>query len=236
MSTRAFVAGATGLTGRHVVERLRALGHDVVAHVRPTSARLAEWRDRFEKLGAVVDTAPWEASAIRGAIASAEPDLVFGLLGTTQARMRAAEKSGDREAARGYAEVDVGMTKMLLDASASLTKKPRFVYLSSIGAGTRGKGAYLDARTEVEAMLRASPVPYTIARPSFIVGDRDEPRAMERALVPVTNVGLGLLRLVGAKRTADHYAAITGEALASALVRLALDPAWQNRVAEREDL
>ena len=48
----AFVAGATGYTGVQVVRQLAALERTpplrVVAHVRPDSTRLAEWRTRFE--------------------------------------------------------------------------------------------------------------------------------------------------------------------------------------------
>ena len=43
---RAFVAGATGLTGRFVVEELVRRGVEVHAHVRSDSPRLAEWRAR----------------------------------------------------------------------------------------------------------------------------------------------------------------------------------------------
>ena len=53
------VAGATGLTGREVVAQLRQRGVPTVAHVRPDSPRLDEWRARFEALGATVDTTPW---------------------------------------------------------------------------------------------------------------------------------------------------------------------------------
>lgn len=72
---RAFVAGATGLTGRFVVRHLRALGHDVVAHVRPDSSRLSEWRAAFAATGAVVDTSPWDADAIARSLSGHRPDL-----------------------------------------------------------------------------------------------------------------------------------------------------------------
>lgn len=232
----AFVAGATGLTGRHVVARLRALGEDVVAHVRPGSPRRAEHLARFRAMGAVIDETPWEPEAIARSLAHHGPDRIFALLGTTQARIRAAERAGDPDNARGYAEVDVGMTRMLLEGARALVPPPRFVYLSSAGAGTPGKGAYLDARTEVETLLAASGLPHTTARPSFIVGARDDARPLERFGVPLASAALGALRVLGATRMADRYAAITGEALAAALVRLAADPAWENRIAERADL
>ena len=46
----AFVAGATGYTGRAVVERLVADGFEAVAHVRPDSSRLASEREALAVL------------------------------------------------------------------------------------------------------------------------------------------------------------------------------------------
>ncbi len=43
--------GATGYTGRAVVSELRERGFEVVAHVRPDSTQLDEWRSRFAQLG-----------------------------------------------------------------------------------------------------------------------------------------------------------------------------------------
>ena len=47
----AFVAGATGFVGRAVVPALRRAGVTTIAHVRPDSARLDEWRKRFASTG-----------------------------------------------------------------------------------------------------------------------------------------------------------------------------------------
>src|SRR5215217_2597869 len=82
----AFVAGATGYTGREVVRALVARGVRAVAHVRPDSPRLAEWRERFGEVGADVDATPWEEPAIRAALARWRPTHVFALLGTTRER------------------------------------------------------------------------------------------------------------------------------------------------------
>src|SRR5215208_1501420 len=67
--TTAFVAGATGYTGREVVRQLVERGVRAVAHVRPDSPRLAEWRERFAELGAEVDATPWEEPAMRASLA-----------------------------------------------------------------------------------------------------------------------------------------------------------------------
>ena len=60
----AFVAGATGYTGREVVRLLSGRGVRTVAHVRPDSPRVEEWRRRFETEGAAVDVTPWDDAEI----------------------------------------------------------------------------------------------------------------------------------------------------------------------------
>ncbi len=64
MTADAFVAGATGYTGRELVRVLAESGRKVVAHVRPDSSRLDEWRERFAALGATLDTTPWERTQL----------------------------------------------------------------------------------------------------------------------------------------------------------------------------
>lgn len=233
---RAFVAGATGLTGRYVVEALRARGLATFAHVRPDSPRLAEWRARFEALGAEVDVTPWEPSAMRSALAARRPTIVFGVLGTTRARARRAARMGGDASRESYEAVDVALTQMLVDASATLEPRPRLVYLSSLGAGEGARGSYLEARSRVERSLIASGVPYTIARPSFIVGERDDARPAEKLGAPLADALLGAVGMLGARRTADRYRSIRGEDLARALVLAALDPTRADAVLEAEAL
>ena len=234
----AFVAGATGLTGRHVVEALSRRGIPTRAHVRPDNSKLDEWRSRFGALeGVEVDASPWEPAAIEASLTEHAPTLVFGLLGTTRARASAVKREGGDPNLETYARVDVGMTKMVMDACAKLSPAPRFVYLSSIGAGPGARGAYLQARTEVEqALMERAGLPYTIARPSFIVGDRDVPRAGEKVGSAIANAGLALVGALGGAKVRDRYSSISGEELAAGLVRIALDPAWVGRVAEAADL
>jgi uncharacterized protein YbjT (DUF2867 family) len=233
---KAFVAGATGLTGRFVVETLRARGHEVVAHVRPDSPRLDEWRARFTERGAIVDTTAWEASAIATTLRAHAPAIVLGLLGTTQARVKRVAKAGGDATKETYEAVDIALTEMLIRGAAALEPKPRFVYLSSVGAGDDARGSYLAARARVERTLKSSGVPYTIARPSFIVGERDDARPAEKLFAPLADASLSLLGALGARKTAARYRSITGEELARALVDLALDPSAADRTAEAQDL
>lgn len=233
---KAFVAGATGLTGRFVVDALRSAGAEVVAHVRPDSPRLAEWRERFTKLGVTVDASAWDERSIEAALKAHAPSLVFGLLGTTQARVKRVARAGGDAAKETYDAVDVALTEMLIHGAKLLEPKPRFVYLSSVGAGDDARGSYLAARSRVERTLRASGLPFTIARPSFIVGERDDIRAAEKLFAPIADASLSLLGALGARKTADRYRSITGEQLARALVSLGTDPTWAGRVAEAQDL
>src|SRR5688572_30132997 len=87
---QAFVAGATGYTGRHVVKALRQREVAVVAHVRPDSPQLENWRTRFAALKATVSTTPWQPETLGETVRRVQPTYVFALLGTTRARARAA--------------------------------------------------------------------------------------------------------------------------------------------------
>jgi nucleoside-diphosphate-sugar epimerase len=227
----AFVAGATGYTGLEVVRALRERGVRTVAHLRPDSRALAEWKDRFEALGAEVDTTAWKERDMAATLAALLPTLVFALLGTTRAR-------GRREGAgSSYDTVDYGLTALLLRAADTLEQKPRFVYLSAAAVREGSPGSYLHARWKVERDLEASALSYVVARPSFITGpDRQENRPGERIGAALADGALALAGLFGAQRLRDRYRSTTAAALADALVRLALDPPSDRAIVESEAL
>lgn len=233
--TRAFVAGATGYTGREVVRALIDQGVETCAHVRPDSSRLADWSHRFAVLGARVDSTPWEPVAMGETIARLGPDLVFGLLGTTRSRgRRAAARTGGIE---NYETVDYGLTALLLRSVVDSGARPRFVYLSSVGVRGGTSNGYLAVRWRMEQEIEASGLPYVIARPSFITGaDRDEFRLGERMAASVADAALAVAGLLGAARLRDRYRSTTNTVLGCALVRLALAPGRVNEVVESEEL
>lgn len=222
MTPRAFVAGATGYTGRAVVASLIANGAEAVAHVRPDSSALAQWRERFGSLGAEVDTTPWRESDMLATIVRLRPTHVFALLGTTRKRARHAKASGAKSP-EGYEAVDYGLTAMLLRAAVDSGVMPHFTYLSAIGASVKSRNEYVRVRGRVQAELVVSGLPYLIAQPSFITGDdRDEPRPLERYAAKVADAVLGAVARVGGGRIRDRYGSMTGTELADSLVRLAL--------------
>lgn len=233
--SRIFVAGATGFTGREVVRLARERGIDTIAHVRPDSTSLARWRERLGAMGATVDTTAWEIEAMCDTIAAHRPTHVFALLGTTRARAREEKRASGHEA--GYDEVDYGLTMLLYRAVEAHSPSSRFVYLSSAGLSDREpSNAYLRARHRVESALRGGSVPFTIARPSIISGERDEPRLGEKVGAAMASGALAFAGALGAKKLRERYRPTTNTELAAALLRLAFDPAQEGAIVESEDL
>jgi uncharacterized protein YbjT (DUF2867 family) len=229
--TIAFVAGATGYVGRTVVDQLRVRGVKTIAHVRPNSRKLDEWR---AKLGDDVDTSPWDVPMLAEVIKTRKITHVFVLIGTTRAQAKADAIEGDP-----YEAVDYGLTKMLCDAAVMAGTSPRIVYLSSIGTGPGARSPYLKARHKAEEAVRSAGLPWVIARPSIIAGkgggaQRDDGRPLEKAAAVVAD---GLLAAVGlvAGKTRAKYRSITPETLGGALVRIGLD-GEAGRVYEGDDL
>lgn len=229
----AFVAGATGFTGREVVRQLCEAGVKTYAHVRPDSTSIARWKRTFSEQGAEVDTTAWQDDAMQQRFEVIRPGVVFALLGTTRKRAAGDAKDG-RDSS--YEAVDYGLSAMLMRASSALDEKPRFVYLSSAGVRRAAEGSYLHARWKVETELLASPLPYTIARPSFIVGERDASRHGEAIGAGLADGALRLASFLGAHKIYARYRSTSNVVLAGALVRLAFDEAAANRVVESEGL
>jgi nucleoside-diphosphate-sugar epimerase len=230
----AFVAGSTGYTGREVVRVLVGRGVRTVAHVRPDSPRLEEWRQRFEAVGAAVDSTPWGDAEMVHTLSTLQPTHVFSLLGTTRARRRESAAHGATES---YEAIDFGLTAMLIRAAVASGSKPRFVYLSSMGVREHTSNAYLAARWRAESLLHASGLPYVVARPSFITGPgRDESRPLERVGAAVVNALAGVARVAGAERLASSVRSLTGAELAEGLVRYAFDASVENATVGSDEL
>ena len=235
MIERGFVAGATGLTGRGVVRHLLARGAEAIAHVRPDARELAAQRAAFEALGARVDTTPWDEAAMTETLRRLAPSAVFALLGTTRKRAKA---EGARDAAAAYEAIDYGLTALLRRAAEASGVRPRFVYVSMVGLDRSrdSKNPYTQVRVRIERELVAGALPYTIVRPSLIIGDRDDARAGESLAAGALDGALGLVGALGGRRVRDRYRSITGDALGAACVRLAFDADAQNRVFEPDAL
>jgi uncharacterized protein YbjT (DUF2867 family) len=96
---------------------------------------------------------------------------------------------------------------------------------------------YLVARWKAESVLRASGLPYTIARPSFVTGPgRDESRPAERVAAAIVDATAGVARLFGADRLAGSVRSMTGTELADGLVRHAFESLTENETVGAEEL
>jgi nucleoside-diphosphate-sugar epimerase len=221
--TSAFVAGATGYTGREVVRELCRQGIATVAHVRPDSSGLSRWHEEFARAGATVDTTPWEAGAMTATLRLLQPDLVFALLGTTRARARRASRMQGRS--ESYEAVDYALTRLLLDATVAAAPAARFVYLSSLGVREGSRNPYLMARARLESELRGAGLSWVIARPGLITGpDREESRPAELVAAVVVDGVLALAGMLGGKSLQRRYASMNAATLARSLVRAATLP------------
>jgi len=160
---------------------------------------------------------------------------VFALLGTTRSRAARDERATGKSA--GYETIDYGLTAMLLRAARAAGLRPRFVYLSSLGAKATSGNPYLAVRGRFEDELRQSGLPYLIVQPSFISGsDRDERRVTERAASVVADALLNVAALAGARQLRDRWATLSGDALAAGMVRLALEAPDGRAIADAADI
>ena len=225
----AFVLGATGFVGREVVRQLCVRGTQTFAHVRPDSSRLAEWQQRLGELGATVDTTPWDAAALAARWRELKPAQVYILIGTTRAKAKSDKLEGDI-----YEAVDLGLTKLAVEAARASEVGPRIVYLSSVGADPSARSAYLRARGKAEDIVKTSGLPWVMARPSIITGEREDGRLGERT---AAIVGDGLLAVAGvfSRQLRARYRSTTPDVLASALIRLGEAPE-HDKIVDGADL
>ena len=226
----AFVLGATGFVGREVVRQLCVRGTKVYAHVRPDSKQLAEWRTRFGEMGAEVDTTAWDAPALAARWRDVKPAQVYICIGTTRSKAKADSIEGNI-----YEKVDYGLTKLAADAARGSEVSPRLVYLSSVGAAAKARSAYLSWRGKAEDVVKASGLPWVIARPSIITGERDESRVGEKAAGVIGDGLLAFVGVLGGKGLRERYRSTTPDVLASALIRLGEAPE-HDRIADGADL
>lgn len=172
----AFVTGATGFIGTHLVETLHARGCEVRCLVRPASP--AADAPHLARPGVVkVTGALADPDAYRSALDGC--DTVFHLGGLV-----AAPRVADLHAANGTG------TATLADACAALANPPRLVYLSSLAAAgpPPHDRAFRDEENvpdpvseygrskragEVELQRRADRLPVTVVQPGIVFGPGD---------------------------------------------------------------
>jgi len=229
----AFVLGATGFVGREVVRQLCLRGAGPIAHVRPDSSKLAEWKTTFEGQGATVDTTAWDEAALAARfkdLFSRGAGQLYICIGTTRNKAKADAIEGNI-----YEKVDYGLTKLAVDAVVRSETRPRIVYLSSVGANPKASSAYLAWRGKAEDVVTGAGLPYVIARPSIITGERDESRFGESTAAVVGDGLLAVAGVLGGKKLRDKWRSTTPDILAAALIRIG-EAAETDRVFDGADL
>jgi uncharacterized protein YbjT (DUF2867 family) len=148
-----FVAGATGAVGSALVPYLRSSGLAVIPHVRPkTAERHPLGKDPRALVTELSDSARLDESM-------AHSQAVVCAVGTMRRRFAA----GDTYESSDYRPV----VQLVESARRAPPPKPRhFVLVSALGA--RPGGGYLGWKHKAEEAVRASGLPHTILRPSFI--------------------------------------------------------------------
>ena len=151
------VLGGTGFVGSHLVPRLQRDGHTITV--------LSRNRELHRELGVlpgvqVVSADVHERTALTRHLAGAEAAInLVGILN---------EPGSD---GRGFHKAHVELTKTLIAACAD-AGVPRLLQMSALRAG-EGESFYLKTRGEAEARVKASPLAWTILRPSVIFGPGD---------------------------------------------------------------
>lgn len=199
------LAGATGLTGEHLLDRLlneRTVERVLAPSRRPLAAHphlenpVGELADLLPQLGGPVDTA-------------------FCCLGST------IRQAGSQEAFRA---IDLDLVVAVGRRARELGAR-HYLVISALGADRGSSVFYNRVKGEMEDALRDQDWPQlTLARPSLLLGPRQEFRLGERLAAP-------LMRLIPGK-----YRGIEACTLARALWRLALETGEGTRVVESDEL
>ena len=200
MSRTALIAGASGLVGGHLLQRL--LAEPAYAHVAALGRRpLALTHPKLTQH--VIDF-----DRVREAANFPRVDDVFCCLGTT------IKKAGSQDA---FYEVDFLYVHELA-RTALAYGATQFLLVSSLGANPHSRIFYSRVKGEVEeAVSRLSYRTVHIFRPSLLLGERAERRLGEGVGIAVSRVVSPLM--VGPLR---KYRPIAADAVAAAMVRAAL--------------
>lgn len=177
------LAGATGLTGEHLLDRL--LNEPTVARVlAPTRRPLAEHPHLVNPVGALESLLP----QLEGLV-----DVAFCCLGSTL------RQAGSQEAFRA---VDLELVLAFARRARELGAR-HFIVISALGANPASSIFYNKVKGEMETALKAMDWPQlTIARPSLLMGPRSEFRLGERLAEPFMRWVPGKYRGIEACRLA----------------------------------
>jgi uncharacterized protein YbjT (DUF2867 family) len=193
---RIFVTGATGFVGRAVIRALQAHGYAVRCLVRRGSERDLRGQEALERVEGDVLAPPTLERGMAGC------DTVVHLVGIIR------EEPGTHST---FENVHTQGTVNVLEAAAA-TGVRRYLHMSALGSRAGARSRYHRSKWAAEEAVRASPIPWTIFRPSIIYGRGDQfvtllARMIDRApVVPVIGSGQQRLQPVPVEHVAEAFA------------------------------
>ncbi|MCD5978813.1 Nucleoside-diphosphate-sugar epimerase [Pseudomonas savastanoi pv. glycinea] len=163
------LAGATGLTGEHLLDRL--LNEPTISRVlAPTRRPVPEHSHLENPVGDLGELLPG---------LSGQVDIAFCCLGTT------IKQAGSQEA---FKAVDLDLVVAFAKSARELGARHLLV-ISAINADPKSSVFYTRIKGEMEQALIAQDWPQlTIARPSLLVGNRSDQRLAEQLAAPLAKL------------------------------------------------
>ncbi|MBN1999860.1 NAD(P)H-binding protein [candidate division KSB1 bacterium] len=168
-----FVTGATGYVGRFIVRELISRRHRVRCLVRSIKRSAVLPRSGVEPvLGDILE--PETLKSMHGC------DAVIHLV----AIIREGKRKGET-----FERLHVIGTQNVLKAAAAAHVR-HFIYMSALGASVKSITPYYRTKALAEQLVKASGLPFTIFRPSFIFGPGDAVYSMLARTIRLSPFGL----------------------------------------------
>ncbi len=163
------VTGASGFVGRHICAGLVKVGHPVRGLVRQLPVR----KDQIAGVEYVRGVDIADAVTLTPEMFK-DADAIIHLVGIIQE----IKKKGQT-----FQRIHVEGTRNVVDEAKRAGFDGRFVYMSALGASMNGAAEYSRTKYQAERIVIGSEFPYTIFRPSLIIGADGEFVAQMKDLV-----------------------------------------------------
>ncbi|BDI28231.1 oxidoreductase [Capsulimonas corticalis] len=153
------VTGASGFVGNHMIEALLAAGHSVrgLSRKKPQGERAKSGATYIDGVD-VGDAATLTPAMFEGV------DAVLHLVGIIQ----------EAKGGQTFQRIHVQGTQNIVKTACAADFHGRFIYMSAIGADPNGPAEYSRTKAAAEKIVTESGLPYTIFRPSIILGKDGE--------------------------------------------------------------
>ena len=163
------VTGASGFVGRHICAELVKVGHPVRGLVRHVPVR----KNRVEGVEYIPGVDIGDAVTLKPEMFK-EADAIIHLVGII---------AEVRRRGQTFQRIHVEGTRSVVDEAKRAGFDGRFVYMSAIGSALNAPAEYSRTKYQAERIVIGSEFPYTIFRPSLILGPDGEFVAQMKDLV-----------------------------------------------------